>query len=180
MHAITIDVDTGRTLAHVRCEDEEPPFKKPRLVSGNILLYGFYAYRTLSEGNPVDGRIDDFPSCGSRHWQGLPAGWQLAPDTEDVRKNVVAPFTWRTHAVILHNETGSSSFYPAFRTAGFPPAGEEFGDSQPKLQTRVLATGNVEYRCPWICYQVLIRRRIRGREENDTMQLDNFWTFSDV
>ena len=157
-----------------------PPFDRPR-VQDNMVLYGVHAYKVLSiYGTGVDPRRGDTPSCGSALWQSLPEGWQIAPDTEEVRSNVVAPFTWSTHLMILHNETGLDSHFPAYRTAGLPPAGVRFGDSQAKLQWKRLEGGTVQYRCTWKCYQILIRRPIRGRHENDSLEPPNGWTFSDA
>lgn len=186
---VTVDVLVGGGRA-ARVDTTEakhwtPPFNRPR-VQDNMVLYGVHAYKVLSSygyggtGPPVHSRRGDSPSCDSGDWQSLPEGWQIAPDTEEVRSNVVAPFTWSTHLMIVYNETGLDSHFPAYRTAGLPPAGVRFGDSQAKLQWKRLEGGTVQYRCTWKCYQILIRRPIRGRHENDSLEPPNRWTFSDA
>jgi hypothetical protein len=148
-----------------------------------MVLYGYHAYRTMNEFTRVDASHSDMPSCHGRHWRALPAGWEVAPDTKDVRDNVVTPHTWGTHLMVLFDENGLDSFYPAYRTAGFPPAGEKFGNTQAKAQSRTNDAhfrNFTEYRCPWDCYQILIRRPIRGRQENDSVEPSNFWVFDDA
>lgn len=160
--------------------DMKPPFKQPVLF-GNMVLFGNHAYRAMDETtgiHPTGGQYG--VSCQSRYWHTLPMGWEVAPDTEDVRSNVVAPHTWGTQLMVLFNENGLDSSYPAYRTAGYPPAGARFGDTQAKARKRVVPTGNVtQYRCPWTCYQILIRRAIRGRHENDSKEPTNGWVFDD-
>ena len=179
---IVIDVDTGRAATHEPRGEDMPPFERPRL-HGNMILYGFYVYSTMTArygDHRIDAPTHDHPRCQDSGWHKLENGWHIAPNTDDVRTNVVAAFTWGTHLLVLHNESRTPPSYPAYRTQGFPPAGREFGDSQSKLQTRVLdATGAVGYRLPWTCYQVLIRRRIRGRDDNDSQELENYWKFAD-
>lgn len=152
-----------------------------------MVLYGWFAYKTMSSnydsvhGPRVVSRDSYLPSCQSKYWTSMPEGWHVAPDTGEVRRNVVAPYTWSTHLMVLHNESGHSSSYPAYRTAALSPAGERFGDDRPKLQRKTLHTGQVQYRCPWQCYQILIRTPIRGLEENDSIGPQNnvAWLFSD-
>ena len=93
-------------------------------------------------------------------WLAMPAGYEVAPDTAEVRA-LVAAHTWSTHVMVLYSAAGLDNGYPAYRTAGYPPGGQRFGDSQAKAQTRTSSSGAIEYICPWTCYQILIRRAIQ-------------------
>lgn len=187
-NAEPVIVQAGGTAARVAQEEKTvptPPFSHPVVINNQMVLHGWFAYKTLAygygDGSHVIPQGDWFrPSCQSRSWTTMPKGWKVAPDTEEVRRDVVAPYKWSTHLMILYNESGRHSHFPAYRTASLPPAGERFGDEQPKLQWKTLHTGGVQYRCPWQCYQILIRTPIRGREENDSVEPNNGWFFSDA
>jgi len=84
---------------------------------------------------------------------GIPAGFELAPDTATVRQSVVAAHPWSTDVMVLASKKG-------YGTASFLP-GQEFGDQQPKSVTKTEG-GQVLYSCPWSCYQILVRKQVGG------------------
>jgi len=131
---------------------------QPEIVTQYTVTYAGHTYRTLMSDVPVQGAGQ---RCHGQTWRVLPAGWEVAPDTDDVRNDVVIPYTWNTHVMILYNEAGLDSYYPGYTTrAGRSPAGGRFGDSQAKAQIRVDG-GQTEMYAPWNCYQVLIRQAAR-------------------
>jgi len=133
-------------------------------TSATIVHDGF-EYRTLMPGVSADGIV---PKCHRPGlWLPLPdEGWEIAPDTADIRHNVVAMHSWSSQVVVLSSLKGiitRIAYRPkpigALFSRGFIP-GSEFGDMQPKAKARY-RNGVKEWTCPWTCYQILIRRRLQ-------------------
>jgi hypothetical protein len=91
----------------------------------------------------------------------LPSGYELAPDTSDIRMNVVAAHAWSTDVIVLDSLKG-------YGTRSFQP-GQEFGDHQPKA----VRSSTGMWHCPWTCYQILIRR------SSGDAGIANHWTSDD-
>eukprot|EP00746_Dinoflagellata_sp_MGD_P021966 gnl/MRDRNA2_/MRDRNA2_151287_c0_seq1.p1 gnl/MRDRNA2_/MRDRNA2_151287_c0~~gnl/MRDRNA2_/MRDRNA2_151287_c0_seq1.p1 ORF type:complete len:911 (-),score=191.01 gnl/MRDRNA2_/MRDRNA2_151287_c0_seq1:16-2748(-) len=113
-----------------------------------------YEYRTIQENIRVDAYLKDQKSAKChKDWEPVPEGYELAPDTSELRK-VLTGHTWSTHVVILSSMKG----YSTFSGGGFS-SGQPFGDAQDKARRRV-KNGVIEYMCPWECYQILVRRPV--------------------
>eukprot|EP00746_Dinoflagellata_sp_MGD_P121926 gnl/MRDRNA2_/MRDRNA2_56960_c0_seq1.p1 gnl/MRDRNA2_/MRDRNA2_56960_c0~~gnl/MRDRNA2_/MRDRNA2_56960_c0_seq1.p1 ORF type:complete len:1285 (+),score=247.53 gnl/MRDRNA2_/MRDRNA2_56960_c0_seq1:89-3943(+) len=120
------------------------------------ILYDGYEYRAIQEDALVDKvmRQQSDAKCHTS-WHPLPEGYELVPDTAELRK-VLTQHTWSAHSVVLK----SLKAYTTFSGNGIV-LGQVFGDSQDKAHRRV-KNGVVEYTCPWECYQILMRRPIGG------------------
>ena len=79
--------------------------------AGTTVEYNGNVYGTLA-GVAVDGTDT---TC-QEDYLPLPSGCVLAPDTPEVRANVVATHTWSTQVMILANGAGINT--KAFRTPG--------------------------------------------------------------
>jgi len=123
------------------------------------ILYDGYQYRAISKNVAVDAFLPDQKSARChRDWEPLPRGYELAPDTAELRK-VLTEHTWSTHVVILSSLKGYSTFQGNGYTLGQP-----FGDDQEKARKRV-RKGTVEYMCPWECYQIIVRKPVDDDDE---------------
>jgi len=144
-----------------------------KLVTHRTVSYNGYEYRTVMNGVAPDGVAADGSGpgsipfspkvCHSKVWRPMPDGYEVAPETPDVVRNVVSKHTWSTHLVVLRkrsDDDNDDNDFPAYRT-GAPQrsgkAGDKFGNDDPKAEVR---TGDAadEYLCPHNCYQILIRR----------------------
>jgi len=126
------------------------------MLSSTTVVHDGYEYRTLMPGVIADGLT---PKCHQPgRWLALPGeGWELAPDTPEIRQNVVAVHSWSSHVVVLASMKGITT---RMYGTGHEP-GTEFGDMQPKARMRYVL-GVRQWTCPWTCYQILIRRRLPG------------------
>ena len=115
--------------------------------SPNHVVYSGYEYRTMMNTEPDHGAEVCHTSTNPLP---LPSGYELAPDTSDIRMNVVATHSWSTDVIVLDSLKG-------YGTASFQP-GQEFGDHQPKA----VRSSSGMWHCPWTCYQILIRRSTGG------------------
>ena len=102
----------------------------------DTLRYNGYEYRTLMDTTPA--RTAEVCHTSTNPLP-IPSGYELAPDTADIRTNVVAAHPWSTDVMVLDSLKG-------YGTASFRP-GEEFGDAQPKA----VRTGSGMWFCPWSC-----------------------------
>mmetsp|Transcript_37957 Transcript_37957/g.72967 ORF Transcript_37957/g.72967 Transcript_37957/m.72967 type:complete len:310 (-) Transcript_37957:272-1201(-) len=145
-------------LAASKCilGDCQNPFL--HMLSSTTVVHDGYEYRTLMPGVVADSIV---PKCHQPGlWLALPGeGWMIAPDTPEVRRNVVATHSWSSHVVVLDSMKGITTLM--LRTI---VPGTEFGDRQPKARMRYMH-GVKEWTCPWTCYQILIRRALKNGEE---------------
>mmetsp|Transcript_126551 Transcript_126551/g.252963 ORF Transcript_126551/g.252963 Transcript_126551/m.252963 type:complete len:1348 (-) Transcript_126551:167-4210(-) len=123
--------------------------RRSRSQATSITISG-YRYRVIRDGLQVDGVPTANPTD---QWLPMPAGYELAPDTADVRNNVVAAHTWSTHIVVLGSLKG-------YCCKGFRTAGEEFKSRDEQKAKVRIKNGVSEYRTPWEKYQVLIRQKV--------------------
>jgi len=92
------------------------------------------------------------------NWVALPdKGWEFAPDTPEIRRDIVASHPWSTDILVLASMKGIRT--KQWIEQSVTP-GTEFGDDQPKALMRT-RSGVREWTCPWECYQILIRRRLQ-------------------
>jgi hypothetical protein len=112
-----------------------------------LLVHDGYAYRTIMDGISVDtsGSICHTSSL----WLPIPDGYEIAPDTPEIVRDVIAAHRWSTDVMVV----GSLK---AYGTASFI-AGLEYGDHQDKAVSQVRG-GETVWSCPWTCYQILVRR----------------------
>jgi hypothetical protein len=148
----------------IACESVSPTVSPPPTLGPTVGLYSVvmdgYEYRTVMDGVRVEGEGGTL-SCHDSVWRRMPDGYDFVPDTVELRNALIMAYTWSTHVVVF----GS---WKAYRTAGFLPAGLEFGDHQDKARTRFADDGTTEVYCPWTCYQVIVRRPVEGAEDSPT------------
>ena len=113
----------------------------------NLVIYDGVAYSTLRD-LPIDG---DVTACTAGAPPELPDGWYLAPDTADVRTNVVAAHSWSALRIRLASGTlyRTAGQLDDFTTRLVDSAGNPLpvGTSSGWLQMRASASG------PWAYVQ---------------------------
>ena len=121
-----------------------------------VVLLDGYEYRALMPGVNADGHEK---KCHKKYnWVALPdKGWEFAPDTPEIRRDIVASHPWSTDILVLASMKGIRTKQWIEQSVS---PGTEFGDDQPKALMRT-KSGVREWTCPWECYQILIRRRLQ-------------------
>jgi len=142
-----------------------------------------YKYRTMMYGLTANGLAPGNTAfstdvCHGKVWRPMPKGWEVAPDSDSVIKNVVSKNTFSASLVVLKMDQGT---FQAYRTSAKQPEGcgpgalqricltpgEKFGSgAQARVRTVSAGVGDQrkdlafeEYFCPWDCYQILIRKK---------------------
>lgn len=136
-------------------EASPPPTPTPAPQAVAVTFEG-YEYRALMHGILPDGRNEKICHL-STTWLPLLEGFELAPDISAVRQSVVAAHPWSTDVVVLASLKAYGTANFVGRTQHTP--GEEYGDEQPKAVARIV-DGRTVYSCPWLCYQILVRKRV--------------------
>jgi hypothetical protein len=77
------------------------PTKKPTKPAEEGRDYNNYEYAMLDGTKANNNAV----AC-QNNWLPLPAGWELAPFSEDVAKNVIAAHNWGTSVVVFSNGQG--------------------------------------------------------------------------
>ena len=70
---------------------------------GTVLQYNGYEYRTLMDGVKVNGT----GTVTQKNPIKIPAGYELVPDSPDVRQNVMGAYNWTSTGLVFNSKNGA-------------------------------------------------------------------------
>lgn len=106
LHEMQEQMDTLKRLCNVMIEaKEKEQHGEKASVFVDCVIHSGYKYTALDMLGMVEGSESDYddltPAGGMRQWRTIPTGWELAPDTEEIRENVVAAHKWACRRIVL-------------------------------------------------------------------------------
>ncbi len=112
--------ETGPDCGGATCAPCRPPFAHRTYT----VEYDGYVYATMDDAWPLDGTTIRCHACWNVGPVPIPTGWEIAPDTPEVRA-LMTVHNFSTHVVAI-DWADPGTGYHDIKTSNSPPAGSEF------------------------------------------------------